>query len=582
MYMQNNINFEILKAANHEYTAKASVNQGAAFFLHSSVSPSEEGQAWVQRLNLSSGTIFVVLGAGLGYHVQALLQALPEDSCIMLLYTPGELSLLKFISEKVKEKWMFDKRIHSLELVNLFDMAIVIGDIMIAKAIKRISICPHFPCMRLAAEEYQQIEKELVKKVEDAMATNFNIQYTTNYLFFENYWKNFSFIVKSYGTKKLEGTFAGIPVIIIGAGPSLNRNIEELKACKEHAIIIAAGTALGALSKHHIVPHFLVVTDANPQMYEAVSDFFLKDTILVVGTSAEYRVVKEYPGAKLFVNTSSDLAGELTSYLPENLHIQQTISVTTGAVDFARACGADTIILIGQDLAFGGPNEHHASGVHESAGSYAHWKRIKVPGYFGGEVETVGQFLSVIEYYNQYVKEYNNIRFINATEGGALIAAMENMSLKEVHKLILKDKKKSQVEKILQEMNFVQNKRMDDQLIACLQTLLKYCRDFLEEIEAFIEEMDLFLQSNTADELQDQIAGFSQFYQKLKEEKIYSYIQSVMDFRLSLLKFQTQDEMPIEIQAEYYRNMTSGLQMLVSNFSMWIEENLRILEGCYE
>ena len=55
-----------------------------------------------------------------------------------------------------------------------------------------------------------------------------------------------------------------------------------------------------------------------------------------------------------------------------------------------------------------------------------------------------------------------------------------------------------------------------------------------------------------------------------------------MDFRLSLLKFQIQDEMPIEIQAEYYRNMTSGLQMLVSNFSMWIEENLRRLEDRYE
>ena len=52
-----------------------------------------------------------------------------------------------------------------------------------------------------------------------------------------------------------------IPAIVVSAGPSLNKNIVELRKAKNKAFIVAVDTAVKPLVKAGIIPDLYVVVD---------------------------------------------------------------------------------------------------------------------------------------------------------------------------------------------------------------------------------------------------------------------------------------------------------------------------------
>lgn len=64
----------------------------------------------------------------------------------------------------------------------------------------------------------------------------------------------------------LKDAFANVPAIIVGAGPSLKKNMQHLVSLKEKALIFAGGNALSALP---IEPHFAANIDPKAPYHEA-------------------------------------------------------------------------------------------------------------------------------------------------------------------------------------------------------------------------------------------------------------------------------------------------------------------------
>ncbi|MBX7066845.1 MAG: DUF115 domain-containing protein [Parachlamydiales bacterium] len=58
---------------------------------------------------------------------------------------------------------------------------------------------------------------------------------------------------------ELQGAFTGIPAVIVGAGPSLEKNGHLLRRLREKALLFAGGTALNAID---VEPHFAASIDA--------------------------------------------------------------------------------------------------------------------------------------------------------------------------------------------------------------------------------------------------------------------------------------------------------------------------------
>ena len=107
-------------------------------------------------------------------------------------------------------------------------------------------------------------EDRHIQEVKSATTLRFNE------LWKNNFQANLSAIQKNPGVIALTQKFKDIPAIIVGAGPSLDKNINLIGRAQGHSIIISSDAALKPLLSQGVVPSIVVSLD--PQ--EEVAKFF--------------------------------------------------------------------------------------------------------------------------------------------------------------------------------------------------------------------------------------------------------------------------------------------------------------------
>ena len=94
-----------------------------------------------------------------------------------------------------------------------------------------------------------------------------------------NFWENITDLINQYSVGDLIELLKNkqekaYPAFIVSAGPSLDKNIEELKNIKGRGIIMAVDTAIKPLLKHGIVPDIIASVDPHKPLslfeYEGV------------------------------------------------------------------------------------------------------------------------------------------------------------------------------------------------------------------------------------------------------------------------------------------------------------------------
>ena len=111
------------------------------------------------------------------------------------------------------------------------------------------------------AKEMLLFAKTIREKCESC-ATYINTRTNFSNVFAQNLFANAPYILDGYKTKQLiEVIPRDIPAIIVAAGPSLNKNIKELKRAKGKAFIIAVDTAIKPLASEKIIPDMFAIVD---------------------------------------------------------------------------------------------------------------------------------------------------------------------------------------------------------------------------------------------------------------------------------------------------------------------------------
>ncbi|MBR5336524.1 MAG: motility associated factor glycosyltransferase family protein [Lachnospiraceae bacterium] len=250
-----------------------------------------------------------------------------------------------------------------------------------------------------------------------------------------------------------------IPAIIVAAGPSLDKNIKDLKRAKGKAFIIAADTAMRPLLKEGIVPDmFAVVDPAKP--LELVEVPGAENIPLVTSVYSSQKILAFHTGKKFFFDEGVTFINKL--FEERNIDFKNLTcggSVATLAFSLAYVLGIDRIILIGQDLALSG-NKDHASGTAPGEESFRDLSEEEAKkkkdfwtqhGFVDGEIDTTG-FIMVpgnveemvptksnlkmyLNWYEDQIKGCKgyrpDLKVINATEGGARIEGTDVMTLNE-------------------------------------------------------------------------------------------------------------------------------------------------------
>ena len=89
------------------------------------------------------------------------------------------------------------------------------------------------------------------------------------------------------------------PGILVAAGPSLNKNIQELKKAKGKAFIVAVDTAIKPLLQEGILPDMFAIVDAEKPL-DLVKIEGIRDVPLMTTLNAAPEVLAYHRGMKFF------------------------------------------------------------------------------------------------------------------------------------------------------------------------------------------------------------------------------------------------------------------------------------------
>lgn len=421
-------------------TILKAVKDGKPYYLNGKYAPSAVVERWLAKQGkMEEYTPIVVIGVGNGMHLKRIIEEAPKTSNI-LIYEPSA-ELFRRALQEVDLTFLFQKDIpvgiivegiNDTEKDAFFYYFISVDNMSSLRYYLSGNYAKLFP------KEVEAFVKRLHKHLDTIeVSWETTLRYTD--ITARNTFHNLPYLYEGYNVEDLRGILpSDIPAIIVSAGPSLNKNIMELKKAVGKACIIATDTAMKPLLNAGIVPNLFVIVDGlKPALLFEHKD--LSKVPMVTMTAVSAAPMDMHKGKKFFYASGSMFENMILTELGEKHGCNRMLtdlvtggSVATSAYSLACVMGATNIILVGQDLAMTG-NRTHADGTFQDkmdeidteSGEY-----FEVEAIDGGKVLTRGDFKHYLDWFEKCIREWKAITTIDATEGGALIHGSKIMTLK--------------------------------------------------------------------------------------------------------------------------------------------------------
>jgi hypothetical protein len=237
----------------------------------------------------------------------------------------------------------------------------------------------------------------------------------------------------------LKERYKGFPAFVVSNGPSLDRNIEQLRDVRGRGLIICVESAIVPLLKHNITPDVLSVIERVKASYELhFKDVAYPQGIAMLGLAvADPRIWDAFPGERIPLLRDKEIVNLWVSrYLGDGSVIDAGVNVSHLAAETAVYLGADPVIFVGQDFAYGEDNGTHSKdSVYAQERGREFDERIKSR----ADVYTEGNNTALVRSNELWMDFKRGLElkiaahpgktFINATQGGARIVGTQCMKL---------------------------------------------------------------------------------------------------------------------------------------------------------
>lgn len=421
---------EVLGARSGWPTVRRRGGDGA-LFVHSSVDPWREARRLVEDAEPAAADVVVVLGAGLGYHLLALADRRPACPVIVVEKDHGMVRLamdnldLRPLLERDNVYWVLGDDPDKLQLS--------LGRAFDYHRLRKVAVLEHPGSVRLDPAFYRRMRRRVLDAV-NLMVVNLVTVLQHGGQWLRNSILNLPAVAENPGIGELFGRFAGRPAIIISAGPSLDKNVDLLREAKGKALLLCVDTALKAVLRRGIHPDFVFSLDGCDLNYRHFEGIDVDDVRLVAEPMTHHKIVETFRGPVLIASFGSPLIRWVESFTGEKGELFVGGSVATMAFAAAIKFGADPIIFVGQDLSYPGGRYYAQGTFYEENGwkfAFAEKDLIEVPALDGGKVVTNRGMYNFLRWFEAAIQKFPDRTFIDATEGGALIAGTRVMSLRE-------------------------------------------------------------------------------------------------------------------------------------------------------
>ena len=413
--------------------------EGRILYLNGKRNADGAVKVWAERVGeVHKHAPVFLLGIGSGRYLKELIQNTDQTATIVA-YEPSVSIFLKMLEKEDLSEEIRNRPIAFIvEGLNGTEFEPVTEKLVSLETVEFLKQEIHPNYRELFPEQILGMMKKIGNRVDSVFSNDkTGILFSTHSA--RNQIMNMKYVCEGYNTRKLsEALPHDVPAILVSAGPSLNKNIQELKKAKNKAFILAVDTALKPLMQAGVLPDAFITIDSKKPVC-LVEGERIKDIPVIAPIVANYDILKEQRGKKIFYYD-----GRILPFLAYHAAGKVFPDVSTGG---SVACsgfsllykmGFNTIILVGQDLAYA-ENKSHADGTYQQVMPEEDTRGlIRVKGNYEETVFTRQDFKIYLDWFQMYVegvKEHRNVRVINATEGGAWI---ENTELMELEKAIQK------------------------------------------------------------------------------------------------------------------------------------------------
>lgn len=414
-------------------------HDGRFCYLNGKRETREPARMWVksQKTLFPNAPIFI-MGVGNWFYLEELV-AQTKNRVLLFVYEPSVKIFLYFLEHADITGWMEKQTlvfwVGGLEGMDLEHMKPLLESLLNYEVLNlsRRLIVPNYEV--LFPKETLEFIRECRDIAKSELAQR-NTKARFSSVLAKNLLSNIRYLPKGYTTIQLAGLIPeDVPGILVAAGPSLNKNIRELKKARGRAFIIAVDTAIKPLLKAGILPDMFAMVDGKKPLDLVTADGADQIPLIssIVGAS---EVFSYHKGMKFFFTEGYQLENEiLFHYKMQESMVPCGGSVATLAFGFLYRIGVRTVILVGQDLALTGGRSHADGTFQEKMEVVDTSGCIMVEGNCEEKVPTRTDFKIYLDWYEMYIKgaqkESPYFRVINATEGGAKIKHTEVMTLKE-------------------------------------------------------------------------------------------------------------------------------------------------------
>lgn len=387
--------------------------------LHSKYYPNKEAKTFIDKhVNLyKNKSNVVVYGLALGYHIKNLLDEIGESSAVKIFDVDKALFDITSKEEIVKE------------IINDYRVELYIGYTNnffsnFLRALKDVDdLMLYKPSLKVLPEEFSEfkecierfeIGKVAVEKFGHTMQENDRLNLSIEYSRIEDYLNKVNLKDK--------------PILIVSAGPSLDKDMSNIKLIRSRVTLFAVGSALKPLLSNGIKPDMFCIIDSEEIVYNQISSYENMDIPLCFLNTASHLVVTGYKGPKyMFYNEAKE----------DNIIINTGKSVATAIISIAIKAGGNPILFAGQDLAHLNNKAHCNDYPNGSNNGERSENYRKVLGVTGDLLDTTPVLMYFKNWIENTIRENPEIEFINCSKGARIEGTIEMELLEALNKLYI-------------------------------------------------------------------------------------------------------------------------------------------------
>lgn len=506
-------------------------NDVSRCFLHSIYDVQREMKQLFREVE-SDVELLIIFGLGWGYSLSFIKNKFPDVKRV--IFVEPFLDIFKRMSQKRNLRQLFQ----GIENINLIlneqpkTAAKQVTDLINEKVYEKFEICFHMSYRTLLSSYYEVFFNQLIKNIQN-WKSNLATWVTQKSRWTVNTFNNVR--KKHISAENILPSLKNLPVIIVSAGPSLERNMHLLSGVNDRALIVAVGSAIKILDTHDIQPHLRFAFDANSKNYNKIlCDLNSYDIPLVYSDRIPPSALDKYRGKKVkMVINSNYIIHYIYDKIDKDYKIYKDgFTIANTVLSIFSELGAPEIILLGQDLCYTF-DKLHAEGSWDDDREidFSNNKFVKTTDINGEEVYTKPNFLSMKNVFERTIAEFDGIEYIDATEGGLKIDGCKNIKFKGVLNKLEGDNITDKLEFAFKQTSFCDENYFNrvDKVIQSINEENKEIINLINDWEEDLEKVKRYYDGDMGiNKIFNELESLKEYKEKLSKYKFYNLVVNKM------------------------------------------------------